>query len=124
MVRKTFLALSMALVCSLALAHHGWRWTENGQFELIGVIEEATLGAPHGTLVIDADGEKWTAVVGHPDRNKAAGLKPADFKVGAEITVLGRRATDPKSRRVKAIQVKLAGKTYDLYPSRSKSVTN
>ncbi len=124
MVRKWLAAVSLALVWTVALAHHGWRWTENGQFELVGIIEKATLGAPHGTLVIDAEGEKWTAVVGHPDRNKKAGLEPADFKVGAEITVLGQRSTDPKSKQVKAITVVLAGKVYDLYPSRAKSVTN
>lgn len=124
MVRKTMIALSLALVWSLTVAHDGWRWTQSSQFELVGVIEEVSLGAPHGTLVIDAQGKKWTAVIGHPDRNKKAGLAPADFKVGAEILVIGQRAADPKSRRVKAISVVLAGKTYDLYPSRAKSVTN
>lgn len=124
MTRKWLIALTLVFTWTLAQAHHGWRWTENGQFELIGVIEKVTLGAPHGTLTVDAEGEKWTVVVGHPDRNKKAGLVPADFAVGAEVTVLGQRSTDPKSKQVKAITVMLAGKAYDLYPRKAKSITN
>src|SRR3546814_2175097 len=40
-----------------ALAHHGWRWAEDGNFELTGIIETVQLGNPHGVLTVDAEGE-------------------------------------------------------------------
>lgn len=33
------------------MAHHGWRWTADGNFELTGIIKSARLGNPHGVLV-------------------------------------------------------------------------
>src|SRR3546814_13447245 len=43
-----------------ALAHHGWRWAADGNFELTGIIETVQLGNPHGVLTVDAEGEVWT----------------------------------------------------------------
>lgn len=105
---------------ALAFAHHGWRWTEDGNFELTGVIDEARLGNPHGVLTIDADGEKWQAEVGQPWRNERAGLKDAMLVKGVELTIVGKRSADPKERRVKAERVKIGGKNHDLYPERLK----
>jgi hypothetical protein len=61
---------------SVAMAHHGWRWTTGGNIELTGVITSAQLGNPHGVLTVDADGEIWRVEVGQPWRNERAGLKP------------------------------------------------
>jgi len=49
-----------------ALAHHGWRWTADGNFELTGIIKTARLGNPHGVLEVDAEGETWTVEAGQP----------------------------------------------------------
>ncbi|MGE0313707.1 MAG: DUF6152 family protein [Lautropia sp.] len=113
------LALALGLgVAAGALAHHGWRWTEDGAFELTGVITDATLGNPHGVLVLDADGERWQAEVGQPWRNERAGLKDAMLVKGVELTIVGKRSADPKERRVKAERVRIRGTNYDLYPER------
>lgn len=63
--RATALA-AMLLIPALAGAHHGWSWTTGGNIQLTGIIVETNLGYPHGTLVIDADGERWTVEVGQP----------------------------------------------------------
>jgi hypothetical protein len=55
--RRIFLGAALAAVAAPALAHHGWRWTDAGEFELTGVITDAELGNPHGILTIDAEGE-------------------------------------------------------------------
>lgn len=110
------LAGSLALP---ALAHHGWRWTDDGDFELTGIVTEARLGNPHGLLTVDAEGEIWTVEVGQPWRNERAGLSDAMLAPGAEITARGQRHADPAQRVMKAERILIGGQTYDLYPDRS-----
>lgn len=118
--RRTLLA-AIATACFVppALAHHGWRWTADGNFELTGIIKEARLGNPHGILTVDADGEIWTVEAGQPWRHERAGLDEALLKPGTEITVSGGRSADAAEKRVKAERITIAGKLYDLYPGRS-----
>lgn len=101
-----------------ALAHHGWRWAEDGNFELTGIIKAAQLGNPHGILTVDADGEIWTVEVGQPWRNERAGLTDEMLSVGREVTISGARSSDPAEKKVKAERVIIDGELYDLYPGR------
>lgn len=103
---------------SAALAHHGWRWTEDGQFELTARVEKAELGNPHGVLTMDAEGSKWLVEVGQPWRNAQAGLSDAMFAKGATLTIVGKRSADAKEQRMKAERIIIGGKKYDLYPER------
>ena len=49
-----------------ALAHHGWSWTEDGFFELTGVVEEVYVGNPHATLDLEVEGETWRVELAPP----------------------------------------------------------
>ncbi len=118
MNRRRFFALTLAFAATPALAHHGWRWTSDGKFELTGRVTAADLGNPHGVLTVTANGETWTVEVGQPWRNERAGLSDDMMAPGAEITVLGRRAADETDLRVKAEAVTIAGTQYVLYPER------
>ena len=100
------------------LAHHGWRWTEDGNFELTGLIKTVRLGNPHGVLTVDADGELWTVEIGQPWRNDRAGLKEEMLTIGREIVISGQRAADPADKKMKAERVYLDGALYNLYPDR------
>lgn len=111
--------LFVVLFGSQALAHHGWRWTEQGQFELTGIITSARLGNPHGELIVDAEGEEWLVEVGQPWRNERAGLTDDLLTEGTEITVLGNRSADQTEKRVKATSVLIDGREFVLYPGRS-----
>ncbi len=117
-LRRTLLAGLAALVAFPALAHHGWRWTDGGQFELTGIVTEARLGNPHGLLTVDAGGETWTAEVGQPWRNAQAGLTDAMLAPGTELTIEGERSADEAERRVKAEVVVIGGTRHVLYPDR------
>ena len=117
--RRGILTLAVALAATSAAAHHGWRWTNSGEFELTGIITKAELGNPHGVLTIDANGEIWTAEVGQPWRNERAGLSDDMLAPGAEVTLRGHRSADPAELVMKAERVIIAGKLYDLYPDRS-----
>ncbi|HEX6141390.1 MAG TPA: DUF6152 family protein [Geminicoccaceae bacterium] len=120
--RRTILAaLGAAMTLGLgrsALAHHGWRWTQDGNFELTGIIRAVRLGNPHGLLEVDADGEGWTVEVGQPWRNERAGLKDDMLVPGVEITASGHRAANPDEKRMKAERVTIDGQLYELYPDR------
>lgn len=113
-------ALLLAATAALpAAAHHGWRWAEDGNFELTGIIKTAQLGNPHGLLTVDVEGEDWTVEVGQPWRNERAGLTDAMLAPGQEITVSGARSADPADKRVKAERIYIDGQLHNLYPERN-----
>ncbi len=116
--RRMFVTGLCAFAALPAWAHHGWRWTDDGKFELTGLITEARLGNPHGVLTIDADGEIWRAEVGQPWRNARAGLTDDMMTPGTEVKILGKRAADPADLLIKAEAVTIAGQTFVLYPDR------
>ena len=111
----------LLLMCGslgVAFAHHGWRWTDDGQFELTARVEKAVLGNPHGVLTMDADGSKWLVEVGQPWRNEQAGLADAMLAKGATLTIVGKRSADAKEQRLKAERIIIGGNKFDLYPER------
>ena len=110
--------LLMGVSLGTAFAHHGWRWTDDGQFELTARVEKAVLGNPHGVLTMDADGSKWLVEVGQPWRNERAGLSDAMMAKGATLTIVGKRSSDPKEMRLKAERIIIDGRKFDLYPER------
>lgn len=121
MIKQWFsIALFLWLVITSvqAFAHHGWRWTSDTDVEVSGEIESAKLGNPHGVLVLDVNGEKWTAEVGQPWRNQRAGLTAEMMAVGNDIKVVGQRSSNLDELVVKAETVIVKGKRYVLYPDR------
>jgi hypothetical protein len=120
LTRRHFIdILAFVVLTGPALAHHGWRWTEDGEFELTGVITAAKLGNPHGVLTVDAEGELWQVEVGQPWRNEQAGLTDAMLSPGTRIIARGHRSANAEDLLMKAERIEIAGTTYDLYPERS-----
>lgn len=128
LTRRNFLALGglLGLLVAVlgpaglqkALAHHGWRWAEDGNFEVTGIIKTVQLGNPHGVLTLDVEGETWTVEVGQPWRNERAGLTDGMLAVGREVTISGARSADHSENLVKAERVIFDGQLYNLYPDR------
>lgn len=118
MTVATAVAFASSVAVPAALAHHGWRWTADGNFELTGLIKAVQLGNPHGVLTVDAEGELWTAEVGQPWRNAQAGLKDELLSVGREVIISGARSADPAEKKMKAERVIIDGRLYNLYPDR------
>ena len=123
--RRHFLVTALAAVitvpwlASAVRAHHGWSWTDTGEFQLTGLIREIRLGNPHGVLMVQAEEEMWTAEIGQPYRNARAGLTEEMLQPGVEVTLIGHRSADASELRMKAERVIIAGVLYDLYPNRS-----
>ena len=113
------LALAAAIwLTQSALAHHGWGWATDQEFEITGTITKVRLGNPHGEVTIDVQGAKWVIEVGQPWRNERAGLTDAMLSVGRLITVHGHRSAKESERLVKAERVVIDGKSHNLYPDR------
>lgn len=113
------LALVMGMLLTQAtLAHHGWAWASDTEFELSGTITAVRLGNPHGQLTVDVRGESWQVEVGQPWRNERAGLTDELLAVGQLITAHGHRSSNPSQRLMKAERIVIDGKRYDLYPDR------
>ena len=124
--RRTLLsggfAVGLALVAAgPALAHHGWSWTQDGFFELEGIIKEIYIGNPHATLDVDVEGEIWRVELAPPSATIRAGFTEDAAKVGDEVIAIGNRSRDENEKRMKAVRITVNGKTYDVYPSRTPS---
>ncbi|HKK30338.1 MAG TPA: DUF6152 family protein [Alphaproteobacteria bacterium] len=122
-IRRSILKMMVLFILVVGMAapasaHHGWRWTADGNFELTGIIQRAELGNPHGILKVDADGEIWTVEVGQPWRHDRVGLKDETLSEGTEIIIVGHRSADPDEKVVKAERVTVGGRLYNLYPNR------
>lgn len=122
MTRRSFavgLAAAPLLVAVRpALAHHGWAWTDAEKFELGGTIQDIFIGNPHAVLNVQADDGLWTVELAPPSRTRAAGFDENVAKIGDRVTAIGNRSSDHAEKRMKAVQLIVGGKTYDIYPDR------
>jgi len=118
MATRFFILVAAFVMAPAAIAHHGWSWTSGENLELTGTIVEARLGNPHGTLVMDIDGETWTVEVGQPWRNERAGIRDGDLAPGVLLKVSGQPSRDPEERRLKVERLWIDGTLHELYPQR------
>ncbi len=118
-MRSLLVATLLTLaVATTAHAHHGWAWTTGENLELTGTIVEASLGNPHGSLVLDVDGTRWKVEVGQTWRNQRAGIADGALAVGVTLKVSGEPSKDPDEKRLKAERLWLDGTLHELYPGR------
>lgn len=118
LVLPAFLTIALGLPVG-ALAHHGWGWATDEEFEITGEITAVRLGNPHGEITLNVDGESWLAEVGQPWRNERAGLTTEMLAVGRTITIHGHRSARPGEKLIKAERVVMDGQDYNLYPDRA-----
>ncbi|MEQ8748193.1 MAG: DUF6152 family protein [Amphiplicatus sp.] len=122
MLKRSFITMLALIVAALsagsASAHHGWSWTTGESIELIGVIEKARLGNPHGVLDVDVDGVLWTVEVGQPWRNERAGLKDGDLAEGVKVRFVGEPSKNPEEKRLKVVTLYIGDAEHILYPER------
>ena len=117
-LRTAAASLLMLALAAPALAHHGWSWTEDGLFQVEGIIREIYLGNPHAFLDVDVEGELWRVELAPAGATARAGFTEAAAKVGDEVVAVGNRSQDEAERRMKAVRITVGGRTYDVYPGR------
>jgi hypothetical protein len=101
-------------------AHHGWSGQETRQSEISGTVKTpVSLSGPHATMqIVDEDGQLWDVTLAPPARTKRAGLTEDAIPVGAKVTIVGNRNSDPKRFEMKTVRVTYDGKNFDVYPDR------
>lgn len=121
---KHFFAKSLVGFCTAglltasALAHHGWSWADSEQITLTGKVTKVQIAPPHPWLDVQTQDGTWRVELGNPSQTQRAGFTEGSAKPGDEITAVGNRAKDHDEKRMKAVQVNVGGKTYDVYPER------
>lgn len=109
----------MALGATGAAAHHGWSWAESEQMELRGTVREVFIGPPHPTLRVEtADDGIWIVELGNPSQTQRAGFTEGSAQPGDSVTAIGNRARGSDEKRMKAVRLRTADRTYDIYPER------
>ena len=114
-------ALLVALP-GVALAHHGWSWTEDEESRLSGTIEAISLGNPHAEISLKTEEGVWRVDLAPPAATARAGFIEGVAKVGDEAIVTGHRSRDRNELAFKAETITVNGKTYDVYPNREKTL--
>ena len=120
-MKSRFLGLvaATAFLATAAAAHHGWEWAEEKQTDFSGTIREIYIGPPHPTLKVESASEGlWTVELSNPAQTVRAGFVEGVTKVGDKVEVLGNRSAKSGEKRMKAVRLIIADKTYLLYPER------
>ncbi|OZI62597.1 DUF6152 family protein [Bordetella genomosp. 11] len=111
-------AFALALTASAA-AHHGWSWADTDQIKLAGVVKKVVIAPPHPHLDVQTpDDGLWRVELGNPTQTRESGFNEQSARIGQSVTVVGNRARDHAEKRMKAVQISVGGKTYDIYPER------
>jgi hypothetical protein len=111
------LAAALALAAGGAHAHHGWSTYTDEEASVSGVLEAASLGAPHGALKVKNAQGTWTVMLAPPAAIQRAGLTEEALPKGARITARGHKRADG-TLEIKTERLVVGTKTFDLYPGR------
>lgn len=118
-IRFFGLVAASLLFTAGAFAHHGWEWADEKQTDLSGTIREIYIGPPHPALKVEtASDGVWTVELSNPAQTVRAGFVEGVTKVGDKVDVLGNRSSKSGEKRMKAVRLIIADKTYLLYPER------
>jgi hypothetical protein len=110
-----------ALLPAVALAHHGWAWTEEQESRLSGQIVSISFGNPHMHLQLrgDAGGsEIWEVDLSPPIVAQRSGFGPDHARAGDTAIITGHRARDRQLRAFKGETITVRGRTFNVYPQR------
>ena len=105
------------LIPALALpasAHHGWgSYDATTPMTITSPIEQATIGNPHGDIMLTHNGEMWHVTLAPLSRMNARGATADIVKQGAEITAYGYPKRDG-TKEIRAEWIEIGGKRYQL----------
>lgn len=119
MLRQTLGTLALALLLAAPVsAHHGWSWAQEEQIDLTGTVTAVDMAPPHPALTVEAQGGIWRVELGNPRNTEKSGFNENSAKPGDKIIAIGNRSLDPSVNRMKAVQIVIEDKTYDIYPER------
>src|ERR671923_2372728 len=106
-LRIALVLIGLALVPTVATAHHGWSGYDASQvLNLTGTIREAGYEHPHGFVRLETTDKTWLVVLAPPSRMENRGLPRDMLKPGAKATVVGYpNRSDPGEMRAERITI-------------------
>ena len=110
-------AAAVSLAAGVAQAHHGWAAYSDQESQVSGVVEQASLGQPHGLIRVKTAQGVWNVMLAPPAAIERAGLTLAAIPKGTQVTARGHKRTDG-TLEIKTERLVVGSKTYDLYPGR------
>ncbi len=117
-------AVTLATIPGLAVAHHGWGWTQNQESRLSGTIQSISFGNPHMHLqLLDSDGSMWEVDLAPPIVASRSGFGSEHASAGDTAIITGHRARDMDVLGFKGETITVRGRTFDVYPQREKSLS-
>jgi hypothetical protein len=113
--------MRQALVIALALSaginvlgHHGWAdFDRSKKVEVSGVIIESKYENPHTFVRVRTDQGDWAVELAAVPRMRRHAITAEMIKTGTRVVLVGH-PHKKKLREMKAIQINLNGKAYDL----------
>jgi hypothetical protein len=88
------IGIAALLAAGAAAAHHGWgSYDASKTIVLDGPILVSAYEFPHGEVVIELNGVRWTATLAPPSRMQTRGLSRDDVAVGKRIKAEGYPST-------------------------------
>ena len=117
MKRLFMMHFAIVLMLSAAfsvLAHHGWAdFDRSRKVEVNGVIVESKYENPHCFVRVKVDQNDWAVELSALPRMKRQNITAQMIASGTRVTLIGHPHKN-KARVMKAIQMSVNGKTYDL----------
>jgi hypothetical protein len=108
------LATAAALAAGAAYAHHGWGSYDASKVIVIdGKVLESAYEFPHGEMIMDYQGKKWTVTLAPPSRMQSRGLARDDIAVGKTIKAEGYPST-VRDAEMRAERVTVNGKVIEM----------
>lgn len=111
------LTAALMLAAGAAQAHHGWASYSDRESQVSGVVEDASLGQPHGLIRVKTAQGVWNVMLAPPAAIERSGLTLAAIPKGTQVTARGHKRLDG-TLEIKTERLVVAGKTFDLYPQR------
>ena len=97
-----------------AMAHHGWAdFDRSKKVEVNGVIVESKYENPHCFVRVKVDQNDWAIELSAVPRMRRNNITAQMIAPGTRVILVGHPHKN-KARVMKAIQMSVNGKTYDL----------
>jgi hypothetical protein len=109
-----FIGIAAALAAGAAAAHHGWgSYDASKTIVLDGPILQSSYEFPHGEVVIELNGVRWTATLAPPSRMQTRGLAREDVAVGKRIKAEGYPST-AREHEMRAERVTVGNRVIEM----------
>ena len=112
---STHFAIVLVLSAGFSvMAHHGWAdFDRSKKVEVSGVIVESKYENPHCFVRVKVDQNDWAIELSAVPRMKRHNITAQMIAPGTRVNLVGHPHKN-KPRVMKAIQLNVNGKTYDL----------